>query len=550
MIATAMCPSALLESNHYPSSSSLSSSQWQGRLDAVHFSRCAKAHSIQDFRSASRSVSCKRSLATATCSNQTFGSKKQNTRLSLNQRQVQVQFQTEPASNSSKQAVHVLRHEIKNGVLAALAIAETLQEAYYKQQQSAASTTSRTASSVDQHFQELTASLDDLLRRTVDCATVVEVGHGDYCPTVEAVDVQSMLSKSTAASVSQSMTSTTSTADVQDNTSSRFPVLTTSTATPELLPELMLDPSLVRTIHKNAVSNACRYGKDQGTVTTCLKYDQTTQIFSMQVENLPGKGRHHLMQQIKSFPSLSPLSCGGCKIGSGLDLLQKCAQAMPQGRCDMHFREDKTVLTFQCQAQVSPAWKQQQQMQMQKLQEQQTQTDLDEGSFHLPQNTWVIVVEDSAIQRKLLNRFLQRSGIPSEKCLILGETPQEIFQFVQVTRTLIREHQMDYVLVIADEHLDIVEGGAVSQTISGSSTIETLRQSLTPWEESRLLSLVRSANDSQHEQRLYQSRAHGFLSKGPMKQGKLLEAIKPFWKRRFQSSTVSQLQQTSTATHN
>jgi hypothetical protein len=47
--------------------------------------------------------------------------------------------------------------------------------------------------------------------------------------------------------------------------------------------------------------------------------------------------------------------------------------------------------------------------------------------------------------------------------------------------------------------------------------------------ESRMLALIRSANDSVKEVELYQSRGHGFLLKGPMKKGGLLEESKLFF---------------------
>jgi hypothetical protein len=161
--------------------------------------------------------------------------------------------------------------------------------------------------------------------------------------------------------------------------------------------------------------------------------------------------------------------------------------------------------------------------------------------FQLPENTWAIAVEDSAVQRKLLGRFLQtEGGVSKDRCVILGQTAKEIMDFIETTKELMQQHQPDHFLVIVDENLDIIEGNAVSHTISGSALAQKLRESLE--DDSRLLSLVRSANDSVKETQLYQSRAHGFLSKGPLGAGKtLLDEIKPWWKRRFQSQSMPDL---------
>ena len=75
---------------------------------------------------------------------------------------------------------------------------------------------------------------------------------------------------------------------------------------------------------------------------------------------------------------------------------------------------------------------------------------------------------------------------------------------------------------------------------SGSKCIDKILQTLSPEEESRLLALVRSANDSSAEISTYLSRAHGYLLKEPIDKDGVLGKIRPWWSKRFSSWQNSQ----------
>ena len=77
-------------------------------------------------------------------------------------------------------------------------------------------------------------------------------------------------------------------------------------------------------------------------------------------------------------------------------------------------------------------------------------------------------------------------------------------------------------------------------TISGSECIKRIRSELDESQESRMLALVRSANDSPDDLALYESRAHGYMPKVPLRGINVREMVSPLWKKRFpQSSEVS-----------
>ena len=56
-----------------------------------------------------------------------------------------------------------------------------------------------------------------------------------------------------------------------------------------LFPVLEVDRQLVRYIYRNGVSNACKYGKKDGVVSTRVAYDRHLQLLTMQFINLPGE---------------------------------------------------------------------------------------------------------------------------------------------------------------------------------------------------------------------------------------------------------------------
>ena len=71
---------------------------------------------------------------------------------------------------------------------------------------------------------------------------------------------------------------------------------------------------------------------------------------------------------------------------------------------------------------------------------------------------------------------------------------------------------------------------------NSSLCVENIRKRLTPVQESRMMALVRSANDSSSDIAIYCDRAHGFLPKAPIKRDKVCETLAPMWFARFPQS--------------
>lgn len=161
--------------------------------------------------------------------------------------------------------------------------------------------------------------------------------------------------------------------------------------------------------------------------------------------------------------------------------------------------------------------------------------------FRIPDNTWGIAIDDSKIQRKLLERFLQYAGVRKDQIIVLGKDTTEIEGFVDFVSDFLDQHPNEHIFIIADENLDVVLDDAHHTTVSGSLCIESIRKRVLPDQERRMLALVRSANDSANDVAIYNSRAHGFLPKAPLQRDKIPAMISPLWEKRYPKSLAKSL---------
>ena len=280
-------------------------------------------------------------------------------------------------------------------------------------------------------------------------------------------------------------------------------------------------------------------------VKTVIRYDDAKKKFSMEVINEPGQGHDKL--QLLSRTEVDGVFSKGTQLketkainsvakaqnseprressGNGAWIMKKCAETL-HGDCDIAFKSECTVFHFECPVDAVRSG-----------------ADFAAGeaqSFGIPHGTMCVVVEDSQVQRKLLDRMLQNSGIPRQNRLVLGRNSSEIFGFPKKTVEVLKDNPGVKLLLIVDENLDVVPPGGIDvETVSGSGLVETLRKELSPEDEKRILGLVRSANDSTKDIETYLRKAHGYLLKEPMKKGNFLEAVRPWWIKRFPDETAA-----------
>ena len=167
-------------------------------------------------------------------------------------------------------------------------------------------------------------------------------------------------------------------------------------------------------------------------------------------------------------------------------------------------------------------------------------TPTDIKKFTLPDQIWGIAIDDSKIQMKLLGKFFEFAGIPSDRVHVFGKDADEIMGFVDFVVNFMDENMGEYVLLIADENLDVTDEASKHRTISGSQLVENIRLRLLPEQEKFLVALIRSANDSSSDVAIYNARAHGFLPKAPIKKANVLETLAPLWMARYPLEVVDE----------
>jgi hypothetical protein len=210
--------------------------------------------------------------------------------------------------------------------------------------------------------------------------------------------------------------------------------------------------------------------------------------------------------------------------GDGGWIMRKCARALG-GDCGIVFTAEGTVFTASFPATVAAPTPAPAHCSPHSLRG-------DEDSL-VPPGTWGVAIDDSKMQRKLVAKLFTIAGVAEDRIVVTGETGAEIRGFAASVVAHVRRHADDYHLVIVDENLEIPQPGG-SELVLGSECIVELRAALeAEGLDSKVLAVVRSANDSPEDVAVYRSRAHGFLPKAPVKRDKVLEALAPIWHGRF-----------------
>lgn len=362
--------------------------------------------------------------------------------------------------------------------------------------------------------EEIDRTLHQVLDTVLLQAMVRDIIHEVYAPRMERVDVCSLL-RSTQCLEAGDL----------------YPII----SNPDPFPLIIFDPQILKCIYQNAMSNAVKYGRKWGKVTTEIEYDKPKGKFQMKIINVPGKNYGELLAlgqkaQDKVFFPQKRLGLNSQasdihmtrSTGDGAWISQKCAKLLG-GKCKIFFKDDKTMFTFNCPVTVA------------EIAPQIGTSNVD--TLELPTNTVGIGLDDSKIQRKLLTRVFTILSIPLNKQIVKGSNSEEITNFINDVTTLINSDPTAYYLLIIDENLDVQDAKGNHKTISGSELVLKLRNELDPELEARLLALVRSANDSFTDVAIYMTRSHGFFPKAPVSRDKVFEILGPLWRQRFPAPT-------------
>lgn len=396
-----------------------------------------------------------------------------------------------------EEANRFTRHEVKNGMLAAMSSLTSMHELH----QHGVSSGAIVSGDYDTAFDARFVDLNGMLQRTLDTvlaqAMARDVVHGAYKPRPEPTVLHDILVRG-------------------EGHAKRFAVR----VSPTPFPVLEIDPKLVFHIHRNAVSNACKYGERGGEVRTELEHQDG--VLTMRVVNKPGAHHDKLME----VHDHSVVFKKGLRLhdeedsvssGDGAWIMSKCAEAIG-GSVSIAFTPTETVFTLVCGAPVHVG-------------------DEQVLSFLMPRHVRAIGIDDAHVQRAILRSIFSLLSVPPENVRLLGETADEIDNFDSLLIADVRAHPECLFLVLADENLDVDDE---LRTVSGSQHLARVREQLSTEEDARVLLIVRSANDSDEDHRSYLTRAHGLLPKEPLTREGLLRAIVPQWVRRFGTAAMQQ----------
>ena len=231
------------------------------------------------------------------------------------------------------------RHEVKNGLLAAIGLCDNLKECL--QSNNNKSEIEGNKDDRDTTEKRILFDLDKTLHEILDTvlaeAMARDVIHEVYEPKHERVNITQLI---------QTTSNNTVTADSME----RFPIVTE----PSPLPDMELDPQLLKYIHRNATSNACKYGKRGGIVLTEIKWDREEGVLYMNVINLPGNKHDEILKlgnlasEIIFSParrlsihsdSKSNVTTASHSSGDGAWVMHKCAKTLG-GNCDIKVRTE------------------------------------------------------------------------------------------------------------------------------------------------------------------------------------------------------------------
>lgn len=469
------------------------------------------------------------------------------------------------------------RHEVKNGMLAALGVCDALREMSERAlaaggargapagggglskgdgagaggapgltRQSSADETrqssadERLASSMHRGLNEVTIGLQRTLNVVLAEAMAREVAHGAYTPQVEAVHLVELLRGALSSSSS----------------AARFPILTQ----PEPLPQLELDPRLVFHIYRLALANACRWGQPGGLVFTELAHMHGR--LTLRVINKPGPEHAQLVRLIDptgmvfedeqrlhseavalrtrpagalqlqrgSSGSSAESDDGGSSQasspGSSPRIGSRSATGVSHGNA-WSMRECARALSGSCSISFEPD---------------QTVFELvcpapvrlppeAVAAFAVPPGTVGIGIDDSRVQRAILGRIFGLLGVEKENTFVLGGTDEEMLGFADLVLQLVRRYPSRHFLIIADENLELAHAG--SEMVSGSEALARVQAELEPSLHARLLLVVRSANDSADDTAVYLQRAHAVMPKRGFSKSAILEDASTLWRERF-----------------
>jgi hypothetical protein len=419
-------------------------------------------------------------------------------RLQKQELQVEIAKQ-QVAREKDEQANSFDRHETKNGLLSASAQVDLLMRIHKEAEKDNTLYNITHQEEVYGIYNELSYDLEQTLQTVLSNAMTREIIHNTYKPNMISYDILSIKQRVKGNNIVWNIF-------------------------PKSIPEILMDECLFFYIIRNAVSNAYKYGLEDGNITISISIKNT--LLEVIIENEPGIDHEDLIkldnpnkifEKGTKFHKQSKIELNKRSSGDGAWIMNTCANLL-DGSCNIRFTESKTVFTFKCNITTCA-------------------TDLDIINFTFPINTQFYIIDDSKMQRKVLHRTINNLGIPDENITIKGSDMNEILSLETLLTSKIVENKK-YNVIICDENLDYKDIRSNGGIIYGTQIWDKIKKNV---DDSNTLFLTRSANDSSKEIEYYLSIVDGIISKKVSNPVEFKNIIAKIWLKKIGVSTPSNI---------
>tara|TARA_B100000085_G_scaffold275103_1_gene292625 strand:- start:1796 stop:4306 length:2511 start_codon:yes stop_codon:yes gene_type:complete len=416
------------------------------------------------------------------------------------------------ARKKDAEANSFIRHEVKNGLFSAIGQVDSMKEMYIN------AIKDNDVYSVDFHsdvinrFGEIAYDLDGTLQTVLSEAMAKDIMNNEYIARKEKVNIGDLINR------------------IKGDRYKWF-------LNPKEIPNILSDGQLLFYIIRNALSNANKYGKEWADITIMISIVNTKLIIN--IENEPGVNHDKLVNldnhniifekgvKLHKQTKLKSKSC--LSAGDGAWIMQTCAK-LCRGICTINFNPDKTIFRYEAPIELS----------------------IDSENivnFKFPDNTIIYIIDDSNIQRRLMNAQLKNFKLPPENIKIYGKSKDEIVGLENILYENIVKFEEYYHIILCDENLDYTVDSTLYYE-SGSDICKKLKEKLhEKLNGKNYITFIRSANDSKSDIEKYLRLCDGFIPKAMLTFNDLKEIIAKQWIKHFGMVQTSAINYTYNGDH-
>ena len=412
------------------------------------------------------------------------------------------------ARKKDAEANSFIRHEVKNGLFSAQAQILGLKEMYINAMKSNDVYQQEFHHDILNRYNEVEFELDTTLQTILSDAMAKDIINDEYVSKKEKINIIDLLGK------------------IKGDRYKWF-------LNPNDFPNILSDPLLIFYIIRNALSNANKYGEQWGDIIISININNKK--LTITIKNFPGENHDKLVnlenpniifeKGVRLHKHEKKNSKGFLSAGDGAWVMQTCAK-LCNGLCEIVFNNDHTLFTFSANVELAIE-------------------SSDYKNFKFPENTFVYIIDDSRIQRRMMKRQLEKIQANDLNIIVLGDGEEEIKNLSKYLIQCINNNPEQKHIIICDENLDYKINGTLhceSGSLICKEIYETINKNKQYNKDNNFITFIRSANDSDKECDIYLERADGILPKAMLTTYELKEKILKVWMRKFgfvKSSTIN-----------